>query len=431
MKKKGLLAIGWFLGTMLCLAGCGQFGKEEGVITAEKYANISLRIAWWGEEGRNERTVQLIREFEKQYPGLKVEMEYCRSADYQSKLSIQASGNDLPDVFQLTYGNLGLYVSKGQVMELDSLVEEKYIQLVDVDEMILAGGKYQGLLYGIPTGTNAQCMIYNPKMLEAADISLEGMETLSDYAQVCRVVYEKTGAKAHNISYDELFRSMGGDKFSREGNDIGFTAEMMEIFWTDKLKGITEGYYIGPDDWKSVDEGTNLAKGIIWCHGGFTNELETLEKESGLELELAKYPVADNAVRSDSAVVTPNMLWCIAPNTEHPELAAAFIDYFTNNPITYDICGTDRGIPISAKMRAHVNEDASLAEQKTNAFMEYLLDGNSMELNMNISPAVSQIDEIYDELDRYVRYQQITEEEIPALAEECVRRMKETLRKLD
>ena len=99
MKKKGLLAIGWLLGTMLFLAGCGHFGKKEDVITVEKYADVSLRIAWWGEEGRNERTVQLIREFEKLYPGLKVEMEYCRSTDYQSKLSIQASGNDLPDVF--------------------------------------------------------------------------------------------------------------------------------------------------------------------------------------------------------------------------------------------------------------------------------------------------------------------------------------------
>ena len=391
------------------------------------YTGVTFRISWWGSDTRHEDTVAMIDEFEKMFPGLDVEVEYCGWGDYYTKLSTQAAGNDLPDVFQMTYDNIPAYAVNNQLMNLDDLIAQGLIDLTYVDSSALGGGMVDGSLYGLTTGINAPVIIYNPALLAEAGVTISKTPTLSEYNAVCKAVYEKTGAKACNPKYELIFRSLGGDKYATTGSALGFDAEMLSLFFKNKLKGLEEGYYIGPDDYREADTAANFAKNIVWCYDGFTNNLASWESKSELNLEMFCFPIADNATVPNATYLQPNMLWSVSKDTEYPEIAAAFLNYFVNETEVYDICGTDRGLPISSEIRAYLNTNASESDQKVSSFIDFLSDGNASEMNINAPTAGNEAFEIFNEYNEKVGYKAVKEDEIDAMAAEVVEKMNKVL----
>src|SRR5699024_7109700 len=62
---------------------------------------ITLRMAWWGEQTRNDGTNEVIEMFEDENPHITIETEYARWDDYWRKLAPQAAANELPDIIQM------------------------------------------------------------------------------------------------------------------------------------------------------------------------------------------------------------------------------------------------------------------------------------------------------------------------------------------
>ena len=446
MKIKKMLALILSLCMVVSLlAACGAQAPEEATPTnppAEEkadtptaapteavvdYTGVTFRISWWGSDTRHEDTVEMIDEFEKMFPGLDVEVEYCGWGDYYTKLSTQAAGNDLPDVFQMTYDNIPAYAVNNQLMNLDELIDQGLIDLTNVDGSALGGGMVDGNLYGLTTGINAPVIIYNPELLAEAGVTISKTPTLSEYNAVCKAVYEKTGAKGCNPKYEMIFRSLGGDKYAKTGNALGFDADMLSLFFKNKLNGLQGGYYIGPDDYREADTAANFVKNIVWCYDGFTNNLASWESKSEKNLEMFCFPVADNATVPNATFMQPNMLWSVAKDTEHPEIAAAFLNYFVNETKVYDICGTDRGLPISSEIRAYLNTNASESDKKVSDFIDFLSDGNASEMNINAPTLGNDAFEIFNEYNEKVGYKAVTEAEIDAAVAEIVEDMNKVL----
>ncbi len=396
---------------------------------AEDYTGKVLRVAWWGGDARHEATTKLVDEFAKQYPGLKVEVEYCGWNDYFTRLNTQAAGNDLPDVMQFTWDQIPSYARNNQLLALDQYITAGTLDMSAVDPAILASGTTDGVVYGIPTGINAPCMVYNAKALEEAGVTLSIAPTVSEYVEACRAVYEKTGMKSSMFLNEIFYRSRGGDKWAADGKSVGFDLETLTQFWGYKLQGVTEGYQLAPDDHSESSDDANLANGILWSVSSHTNFLSSLESKSGLELSIMCHPVADDAVEKNPTYTQPNMLWCASANSEMPEIAAAFISYYINEETTYDLCGTDRGVPITAEMRNYVAQKATTADQKISDFLNYLTDGHSTGFNTTSPDAQTEALAAYTENYEYVNYKAVTAEEIPALAEETINRMNALLAK--
>ncbi len=100
MKKKMLALMLTGIMVMAMLAGCGtqKTQKEESKTEESKteeidYSDVEFRVAWWGGEARNTNTMAFIEEFEKLYPGLKVEVEFNGNFnDYFTSMNTQAAG---------------------------------------------------------------------------------------------------------------------------------------------------------------------------------------------------------------------------------------------------------------------------------------------------------------------------------------------------
>lgn len=325
------------------------------------YAGTTFRIAWWGGDARHTMTTEMIAEFEKTHKNLKVEVEYCGYSDYWTRLSTQAAGHDMPDVIQMDYSQIANFVSSNLLMELDPMIENGSLDMTNVDAGLISGGLVNGKLYGLATGVNAPCLLYNEAVLKDAGVEMPESMTFSEFADLCRIILEKTGSQTmwtDDVEAREIyFRSLGQTLYAADGKSVGFTAEALADYWTYILTGFEEGYFMDAmqKEMKSTgDKPTDLQNAIIWNAMTTSNQAKSFrgsKTDEELSLGIALRPYADNAVETNPTYIKAAMLWSINAESENAELAAEFINFFTNQTSVYDIGGVDRGVPISSAIR--------------------------------------------------------------------------------
>lgn len=423
--------------------GCGQ-GKEvntsekkqESMVSESKesepvkeskeeitdYSDVDFRILWWGNETRAGQLTTVIEEFEKNYPGLDITVEYCAFGDYFTKLNTQIAGGSAPDVFLIRYTEISTYGREGLLLDLNNAVADGSLDVTNVAEGTLSGTKWNGSLYGIPTGVNAECIIYNKTLLDELGLSISATPTMSEFIEIGKTVYEKKGVKTQYPDTMTYFRSLGGDNYAKEGNAAGFTAEMLTSYHTEFAKGIEEGWIHRGDDYIEETEAANLVNGIYWAATmTYTNMFAGNQAEApDLDLAMCAVPVADNAVEPNAAFIKPNTVWAASAKSEHPELAVAFLDYFTNEPFVADTCGTGLGVPISSEVKEHLSANSDDAQVEMLEFLNFMEDGHVSDMNINTPDKAAEAFAFKDELYERVWYGTVKPEEVPALAEECV-----------
>ena len=368
------------------LAACGNTETEEESKVEESkveeseveeidYSDVEFRVAWWGGDARNTNTMAFIEEFEKQYPGLKVEVEFNGNFnDYFTSMNTQAAGGDLPDVFQMDVSKVYTFASNGQLKELTGLIEEGSIDMTNVaDSAVAAGAVYDGI-YGVACGLNGYVLQYNPALAEAAGVTIENGMTWSEFWTAAETIFEKTGARVTQPqqAHEVLFRSQGGDKFSTSEEAFNFTKEGLKEYGMIYLKGYTEDLIATAENCKEEGLAARYKAEEIWCDFTSSNQIGSIEKNSEKTLAMVTQPISDNATVVDATYMKPAMLWSVAENTDQAELAAAFIDFYVNNAVVYDICGIDRGVPISSEIQAYLTPNLSDSDKKQFEYIAYL-----------------------------------------------------------
>lgn len=372
------------------------------------YSDVEFRIAWWGGDERNTQTVEIIENFEKQYPNLKIDVEYGEFGDHFTRLTTQATAGNLPDIYMMDYSKINEFVSAGQMEQLDSYIEAGTIDLSDVDDSFLSGGVVNGGTYAITAGINAPCFYYDNTVLEGLNLSLSQAPTWGELIEVIESVYEETGNQAfmepNEASLGIYLRSLGKSIYAEDNSGYGFEPEdlaaFLEIFYDLYESGAatSSAQYTGEIE-SCMQDGTG-----IWLkmwEDGFSNQLIMNEEQGGKRLSLCTYPSADGAAESGT-FLKPTMLWAISSTSENKELAAEFINYFVNDSYVYEVCGTDRGVPISAAMREFMNTNADDTEKYILEFVDYLSDGIATAISpagpTGAAEADAHIVELYEQL---------------------------------
>ena len=382
--------------------------EAENDAGTEDYSDVEFRISWWGGDARNTQTVEVIENFEKQYPNLKIDVEYGEFGDHFTRLTTQATAGNLPDIFMMDYSKINEFVNAGQMEPLDSYIEAGTINLSDVDDSFLSGGVVNGTTYGITVGINAPGFYYDATVLEELNLSLSQAPTWGEVVDVIETVYEETGYQAfmepNEASLGVYLRSLGKSIYAEDNAGYGFEPEdlaaFLEIFYDLYESGAATSSAQFPGEIETcMQEGSG-----IWLkmwEDGFTNSLMLNNEQSGKSLSMSTYPSADGASESGT-FLKPTMFWSISPTSENKELAAEFINYFVNDSYVYEVCGTDRGVPVSAAIRDSLNATVDDTEKYILEFINYLSDG----IATPISPAAptgageadAHIVEVYEQL---------------------------------
>lgn len=118
-------------------------------LTAMAQEPVTLRISWWGSQGRHDRTLAVIEMFEEKYPHITIEPEFAGWGDYWDRIATQAAGRNLPDIFQQDMQYIDLYASRGMLADLTPYVDTGALGTTHIADSELSGGRLDGVNAGL------------------------------------------------------------------------------------------------------------------------------------------------------------------------------------------------------------------------------------------------------------------------------------------
>ncbi len=391
---------------------------------------ITLKVLWWGSQTRHDTTTALCKLYEETHPNVKVEIDYAAWSDYWTKLATQVSGETLPDVIQMDYGYLTQYAENGILANLDEYIAAGKMDVSNAAESIIASGKWNGSVYAIPTGTNALVLMYNPEMLEGYEVP--AYMTYEEYIDLCKHLYADKGLTENYLSGADMnrlrfyVRNYGYELYSEDQTALGFTdAQLIADQFEYIATSIKEGWGLNPAKAVAADSFSSITAGDTWAVLHWTNELNATETGNGVSLQMVALPAADGAVRP-ATFFKPSMFWSVSEKSQVKDAAVDFINFYINDLRTYEICGTDRGFPISSVVLEALTPSFSEQNKKIAAILnDMAASGNTSPIMPSDPTANAEVSDLYGDYVEKIQYGQITD--YKAAAEEFMEKANELL----
>lgn len=179
------LIVGVVLGGCSSLTKPNSIGRSE---TAEK-VTVKLMHLWPARSSKQHNMIvnDIVAEYEKINPNVKIEQEMISNEQYKEKLKILAASNELPDVgMTWAAGFLDPYVKGNKFATLDDLLESGLEDsfIIGTPEAYTVDGK----TYGLPLELNIAPVFYNKKIFE--EYNLEIPETYEELIAIVNKLNE-------------------------------------------------------------------------------------------------------------------------------------------------------------------------------------------------------------------------------------------------
>lgn len=352
-KKRAASVVAMAAGAALVLTSCAGGGTEADP-TFDPEEEVTLDLAFWGNDVRAELYNEAIDAFNEEYPNITVNATFLGFPEFWEKRQTEAAGGNLPDVMQFDYSYLRQYSENNLLLDLEPFLGD-IIQTDPLPENILGIGVVNDTTYGIATSTNAWAMFTNPALLESAGVDEFAGGDWDDYAEWIAEVTEATGGEVFGgtdytgriQNFEIQLRAEGSYLFSDEG-ELGFDEARLTEFWEAGGELRDSDAVIGAQQLEEIYPlsgfGAALtASELTWDNfgAGYLGELG----EGYTELGIVAPPVTVEGAQD--LYLKPSMLHAIAANTEHPEAAATLVDFLVNSEASGEIFGTNRGLPAS------------------------------------------------------------------------------------
>ncbi|MET0296426.1 MAG: extracellular solute-binding protein [Microbacterium sp.] len=353
-SKRAFAAVALTAGAAIALAGCAGGGASpDSTPTFDPDEEVTLTLAFWGNDVRAELYNEAIAAFNEEYPNITVNASLLGFPEFWEKRQTEAAGNNLPDVMQFDYSYLRQYSQNNLLLDLDPYLGN-IIETDPIPENILQIGVVDDVTTGIATSTNAWGLFTNPVLLEQAGVEDFPGGSWEDYTDWMGEITDASGGAFWGGSdysgriqnFEIQLRAEGANVFNEDGTP-GFDEERLAEFWEGGAairdgigvpqQRVEEVVPLGPFDT------ANTASELTWDNFG-SGYLGNLG-EGYTELNLIEPPVTEEGAKD--LYLKPSMLHTISSKTEHPEAAATLVNFLVNSPQSGEIFGTNRGLPAS------------------------------------------------------------------------------------
>ncbi|MFC4404885.1 ABC transporter substrate-binding protein [Gracilibacillus xinjiangensis] len=428
MKKSLYLLLGLMM--VLVLTACGGDGGTEETSTdtgTEETGNdsgsgseeatgedVTLRIAWWGEQTRHDYTLEVIKMYEEQNPHVTIEPEYASWEDYWRKLAPQAAANELPDIVAMDLSYLSQYAQNGQLTDLTPFLESE-IDVSNISDDNVNAGQINDALYGFNLGVNAVGFQYNPQQL--AEIGYDEIPedwTWEDFQEMSQAaadagVYFDNGFQA-DVFFNYYLRTQGQRLYAEDGSGLGYEDDQLFIdFFSMTTEEVEKGATPTPDFLAQLagPEDDPIIKGEGVGIFQWSNQFVGLEQLSGLDFEIAPMPGPNTA---DGLFLKPSMFFSVAENSEAKAEAAKFISFFVNDIEANKLILGDRGVPISSEVLEALKSEVSDSQAQVFEYIEWV-ENNSTPMGSPDPSGAGEIIELLTNLSEQMSYGEITPED--------------------
>ncbi|MCA5892248.1 extracellular solute-binding protein [Isoptericola sp. NEAU-Y5] len=368
----------------MALTACGNGGEPAEPGSAEELStedDITISLAWWGDDDRAAKYEEAVDLFEKAHPNVTVQTQFQAWDDYWTARATEAAGKALPDVVQMDLSYLRQYGGTGQLLDLSGQVDVN-LDVAGLDEALLSSGQIDGAQYGIPTSTNTLALFYNADVL--ADLGIdppaEGY-TWDDYNAWVEEVSAK-GAGGEPAIYGsadytgtfwfflQWLIQQGVDPFSADGQLNFDQAQMAE--WLNSGQNLRDGEAFFPiARTKQIEPLGGFTVSEAASEASWDNFLAGYVAETEQDIQMLPMPSGDNGPQQ---FYKPSMLLSASASTEQPAAAAALVDFLINDPQVGTIFGTSKGVPAVAAQRDAMNVEPGSIDEQVVGFEEQVAD---------------------------------------------------------
>ncbi len=183
------------------LAGCAGFGGPS----SEEAGPDSITFTTWASESEEAAFRALIAEFEAANEGSTVELNVVPYDQMFSGIDAQLSAGDAPDIFRVDYGNLGVYSSQNQLLDLSPYFSDE--EAAAFVPAMWEAVSYEGVPYGVPHQTDVSALLLNVQMLADAGITdipdtPEEAWTWDEFAEVSEALRASLPADKYPFVYN-------------------------------------------------------------------------------------------------------------------------------------------------------------------------------------------------------------------------------------
>src|SRR5688500_7797752 len=176
----------WWL-ALLLLFGCdgGDDGREV--------------VKFWAMGREGEVVAELIPEFERQHPGIRVELQQIPWTAAHEKLLTAFAGRVTPDIAQLGSSWVSELVALGALEPLDkTIADSKTVPPNDFFAGIWGGNVIGGRTWGVPWYADTRILFYRSDLLRAAGFS-DVPDNWADWVRAMRVIKQRGAPRDYAI----------------------------------------------------------------------------------------------------------------------------------------------------------------------------------------------------------------------------------------
>lgn len=435
MRKKKLVALLATAAMVLSLTACGNetpatvkddapsVSSEDTTVSSvdevKEAEPVTLRMAWWGSQTRHDRTIAVIELYESLNPNVTIEYEPMDFDGYFNKLTTLVASNDVWDIFQLG-SNFPTYQSK--IYCLNDFIADGTIDVSGTTEAFLRiAADEKGNQVGLCSGVNTYGIAYDPEMFAQAGVS-EPTEnwTWDDYKEMCITIHEKLGV--YGSSKFDDWQAGASSGINQEGFGIGFfnptndglgfeDPSMLTNYMQMRADLVSAGAYPDPGACNEISDIENdfLVSGEAAMTWVASNQFAALSEAAGRELKLINPPRKTADGPSGISIQSSQML-CVSNDSDYPEEAAKFIEFFQSNIDANKILLAERGIPTFTAVREALASELTDVEKNVYAYVDLVGSFDTGGVTVNpVSPACTDaVKEQYNYYLEKVIYGEIT-----------------------
>lgn len=342
MKRTRLISA--VLAAVVTLSGCSTGNSVELMSPL-----VTVSFSWWGNDVRNNYTIDALREFEAQNSDIDVIPEYGEWNGFGKRMNVEVSAGRQADVMQVNYDWLYRYSPDGEgFYDLNELTD--IIDMENFSQEDLSYGTINGKLNGIPTALNAITFYYNKTIYDKYGIDIpKSWDDLFEAAKVMSadgvypIEYNDKSIWLMCIAYAE---QTTGKSFFDDSGDIAFTADDVSVM-LGFYRSLVDNKVAKPHDSIAKSDFTN---GVSAGTARWISDAESYcrpAEDNGYNIVIGDYPTVSD-YKLYGWYAKPTSLYCIRKDTAEPEAAAKLLDFLLNSEEMASRQGLEKGIPLSS-----------------------------------------------------------------------------------
>lgn len=359
----------------LVLTGCA----DKQIVKSQK-EQTEITLSWWGNDKRNEYTIEAVQEFERLHPDIKVKCSYSEWSGYEARSRVQMVSATEADVMQINFSWLSEYSADGAgYYNLEELRD--YVDLSNFSEEMLNYGRKNDILNAVPIAMNTETLYINKTLYESYGLSVP--ETWDDLFKAAEVM-KKDGvypfgaaSKAVWLYFITYAEQVSGKSILTEDGKLNFTAAEFQLMLEMYVKMINEKVIPQVEYFERLNIDNSVYGGTVAWVSDAVNYLGAA-MENGNTVIPAEYTVLEGKQAGEGWYAKPATLYAVSVNTDHPEESAMLLDFLLNSQEMALLQGIEKGIPLSASARKYLEEEGMLSGLQYEASLK-------MEENPNLS----------------------------------------------